>query len=124
MCSEQQIEESLKLFRNVYEVCVSHTDGQSGGCFLLVKKSVPLTNIFVQTDEDGRLIVCDFRMFSKEWRIVCVYAPNECSSRCVFFEKIEGYLHYKEVVVLLGDFNCVRHAEDRSSPTRCMDRSG
>lgn len=92
LSSDELIQESLKCFLSTYEVCVSHAKAFSGGCFLFIKKSVQLYNITVHTDDDGRLIVCDFSMFNAEWRVVCVYAPNACTERSFFFRDIESHL--------------------------------
>lgn len=54
------------IFFSLYEVSVSHAVGSSGGCFVLLNKALPLTNLSIVTDNNERLILCDFPLFLKE----------------------------------------------------------
>lgn len=123
MSSNSDIEQALCPLLGNYEVCVSHAVGMSAGCFLLLRKSVPLRDLRVVLDERGRFILCDFILFNREWRVMCVYAPNRANERTVFFEFLKSYLQSDKVVVLMGDFNCVCSPEDRASTRENRDIS-
>lgn len=71
---DERIEKALEPFLLEYEACVSHAVGTSAGCFLFLKKTLPLTELTFITDEKGRFILCDFCLFGIYYRVICVYA--------------------------------------------------
>lgn len=77
----------------------------------------------MQTDGQGKGIVCDFCTSNKERRVYCVYAPNQCVARYNFPFVIDETLETDKTVVLLGNFNCVRHPEDRANSDARTGRS-
>lgn len=83
--------------------------------FLCLRKSVPLRDLSVVLDERGRFILCNFILFNRVRRVMCVYAPYRTKERTVFFEFLKPYLQCDKVVVLMGDFNCVCSSEDMAS---------
>lgn len=76
LSTEEDVTRVLQPFLAAYEVCVAHSQGLSGGCFLFLKKCVPIANLTAMTDEQGRLAFCDFTLGRKKWHMVCLYAPN------------------------------------------------
>lgn len=123
MMHDEDIEQALVPFLSTYQVCVTHAVGVSAGCFLLLKKSLPLTNLSLITDEHGRFILCDFLLFGLSWRIVCIYAPNNGTERAAFFRGLRQYVECDKICVLLGDFNCVCEPADRSNDATREDSS-
>ncbi|MDD9361355.1 MAG: hypothetical protein PV344_00245, partial [Anaplasma sp.] len=123
MKSDNDIAVALRPFLSHYEVCVSHAVGFSAGCFLFLKKSVNLSNLHVTTDDRGRFILCDFNLSSVQWRVICVYAPNNAGDREQFFQFLRSYLDCDRAVVLMGDFNCVCDERDKSSQSVISDSS-
>lgn len=110
-------------FRSMYNICVSHADGLSGGCALFIRRSIGVVERSVASSDKGRFVVCDFSFLNFEWRVICVYAPNRDSERKVFFEEISNLLECDKYVVLFGDFNCVCRKEDRAKPAQSFDKS-
>lgn len=123
MSNDVRIGDALEPFLGDFEVCVSHAVGTSAGCFLFLKKALPLSMLSVVPDEAGRFILSDFVLFSEEYRVVCAYAPNCISEREEFFRQLLPFLETDRNVILLGDFNCVCEASDRSSKSVYIDRS-
>lgn len=120
LSTEEDVTRVLQPFLAAYEVCVAHSQGLSGGCFLFLKKSVPLTNLTATTDEQGRLAFCDFTLGRMEWRVVCLYAPNRGNERLAFFREVQRVLNCERALVVMGDFNCVTRERDRArSSTQC-----
>lgn len=112
-----------RYFLHQYVVIVSHAKGHSAGCMLLVKKSVPFEYVYHATDGDGRAIMLDCMIGNERWRVITVYAPNDCSDREEFFYSIRDYVDGSSNLLLLGDFNCTIDDEDRSSGRLGKDRS-
>lgn len=123
MAEEEQVASALKPFLLSYEVCVTHAVGVSGGCFLFLKKSFPLSELDVTTDTEGRFIVCDFSSSTVHWRLICIYAPSTVKDRVSFFSGLRRFVDCDRTVVLLGDFNCVVRAADRTPTRQRADRS-
>lgn len=69
--------------------------------------------VSVVADEEGRFIFCDFLLFTKKYRVICVCAPNDVSQREAFFQFLAPYVCTERDVTLLGDFNCVLTSSDR-----------
>lgn len=76
LACDYSIERALKLSMHQYEVRVSNAVFSSAGCFMFLKNTPPLTNLNVVTVE-GRFILCDFALFSSEFRVISFYAPND-----------------------------------------------
>lgn len=123
MAEEEQVTRALQPFLTSYEVCVTHAVGTAGGCFLFLKKYVPLSDVSVITDDHGRFILCDFNLTKEQWRVICIYAPCKVSEREAFFRGISHYIESDRITVLLGDFNCICESRDRTPFTRVSDSS-
>lgn len=123
MAEEEQVASALKPFLQSYEACVTHAVGLSGGCFLFLKKSLPLSELAVTTDTEGRFITCDFFMSAVHWRLICLYAPSTVKDRVSFFLGLRRFVDCDRTVVLLGDFNCVVRVTDRLPSKVQTDRS-
>lgn len=123
LAEAEQVEEAVRPFMSSYEICVTHAVGHSAGCFLLLKKSVPLSQLCVTTDTEGRFIMCDFVLTSNQFRLICIYAPNVTTDRVLFFGGLRRYLDCDRALVLVGDFNCVVRRLDRSPIRRNADKS-
>lgn len=113
----------IRPFLPIYDICVSHAVGASAGCLLFLKKSVRPTELSIVSDECGRLILCDFVMYNVQWRVICIYAPNQVNERLASFRHVEQYLACDKMIVLLGDFNCVCKPTDRSNEQTRPDKS-
>lgn len=113
----------LAPFLHSFEVCVSQASGLSGGCMLFFRKSLNALVKSVIVDSDGRFVICDCSINDVEYRIINLYAPNETNARKKFFQRIYSFLDCQRKLVMLGDFNCVCDARDRSSRTRHSDSS-
>lgn len=113
----------VRPFTTRYDVCVSHAVGTSAGCVLLVRQSIGAVVQSVTTCVSGRLVVCDFSFSSLEWRVICLYVPTRVEERRAFFEGVRYYCNCQRLVILLGDFNCVCSASDKTSPTPYVDSS-
>lgn len=120
---QEQTDHMVSPFTTIYNVCVCHAVGKSAGCAVLISKSEGIIEEMITVSENGRLIVLDFSLSGKKWRLVCVYAPNNVSERCIFFEHLKQYLPCERHLILLGDFNCVCFSEDRSRVAYVHDRS-
>lgn len=121
--SEQSTERMVNVFSSRYHVCVSHAVGLSAGCALLFRQSCGVVIQNVTSSVSGRFVVCDFLLSSREWRIMCVYAPTKADERKVFFEDLRPWFGTERAIVFLGDFNCVCSARDKSSCTPFRDGS-
>lgn len=115
--SEAQTESVVRLFESCYYVCVGHAVGTSGGCFLFIRKSLGTVTKVVSC-ESGRLVLCDLSISNSNFRLVCIYAPNNVEERLVFVENIYECLQTDRLVILLGDFNCVCEPRNISNNTR------
>lgn len=49
-------------------------------------------------------------MFNEEWRVVCKYAPTQCSERYDFFRVLEDALEAAKTLVLLGVYVMLKTA--------------
>lgn len=109
-------------FRSLFNVCVSHAVRTSGGC-LFIRRSTGIVETAVHTCASGRMVLCDFSFSNREWRVICVYAPNRESERRLFFVELSAYLDCERVIIVLGDFNCVCAPEDRVNRAHLRDQS-
>lgn len=83
--SQEQTDRMVQPFRTLFNVCVSHAVGTSGGCCLFFRKSLGFVETDVISCAHGRFVICDFSFSSMEWRVICVYAPNRELERKLFF---------------------------------------
>lgn len=120
---EDQTGRMVRSFTTRYDACVSQAVGMSAGCVLLVRQSLGAVVQAVTTCVSGRLVVCDFSFSAVEWRVICVYAPTRVGERMAFFESLQYYCNCPRLVMLLGDFNCVCAASDKTSSTPYIDAS-
>lgn len=121
--SQEQTDRMVQPFRALFNVCVSHAVGTSGGCCLFIRRSVGAVETAVGASAFGRFVFCDFSYSNVEWRVICAYAPNRERERKEFFESLSPYLECNRAIVFLGDFNCVCTLEDRSGQVRLHDQS-
>lgn len=121
--SQEQTDRMVQPFRDLFNICVSHSVGRSGGCCLFIRRSLGIIERNVFTCASGRVVFCDFSFSDIEWRVICIYAPNRDTERKAFFETLDAYLKTERILVLLGDFNCVCTPEDRVGGTRIRDQS-
>lgn len=84
-----------------------HGVGNPGDCFLLLKNVLPLAELNVITDENGRFILVDCVVYSWEFRVTCVYVLSSVLDRERFFSNALPYLETDSNVVLVGGFNCI-----------------
>lgn len=120
--SEEQTEQMVQIFRSRYNICVCHAVGRSGGCVIFIRNSIAVVEK-VSACDSGRLVACDFVFSGLQWRAVCIYAPNKMHERETFFRYAEGFLKTERNIVVLGDFNCVCRAEDKTTGLNVRDRS-
>lgn len=104
---------ALRPFLLTYDVWVNRAVGVSAGCFLFIRKSLPLSELAVTTDMEGRFILWDFLFSAGHWWRVCIYAPSVVKDRVSFFYGLRRFLDCERTIVLLGDFNIVARAIDR-----------
>ncbi|CAN7998202.1 unnamed protein product [Ixodes hexagonus] len=121
--SEEQTNNMVEPFLARYLVCVCHAIGFSAGCCLFLKKSLGIEVQTVMTCQSGRFILCDLTLLGREWRVLCIYAPNKTDEHRMFFENIYQHFLSDRFIIFLGDFNCVWRMEDRSNRTRNSDNS-
>lgn len=114
---EDQTDGMLRPFSAHYSVCVSHAVGTSGGCVLLVRSCLGIVIQSVISCPSGRFVVCDFVFAGNEWRVFCLYAPTDVAQRLDYFGRISEYCNTDRILILLGDFNCVCSARDKTSTT-------
>lgn len=121
--SDEETVRLLAPFLPCFEVCVSRANGLSGGCMLFLRKSLNAQVQNVIADNAGRFVICDCNVNNVEYRIINVYAPNASSERKIFFQSMGSYLDCQSSILMIGDFNCVCDARDRSSTIRYDDNS-
>lgn len=121
--SQDQTDRMVDMFKTRYYVCVSHAVGRSGGCAVYIRNTIGFEVQHVFSCVSGRLIVCDISLSGTDFRIICIYAPNAQLERKEFFERVERYVETERHVILLGDFNCVCHADDRAANVTARDSS-
>lgn len=120
---EDQTDRMVRPFIARYDVCVSHAVGFSAGCALLIRRSLGAALKTVTASETGRYVVCDLEYCSNEWRVMCVYGPTNTAERKAFFEEMRPWCETERLLILMGDYNCVCSARDKSSTTNFRDAS-
>lgn len=123
VATQEQADRMVQPFTGRYNVCVCHAVGTSGGCTLFFRNVLGMQIEAVFACESGRLIVADVLLSGFRWRFICIYAPNNVNERLIFFEQLEAYLKSERLIVMLGDFNCVCAAHDRSTNVPVRDKS-
>ncbi|KAH9379526.1 hypothetical protein HPB48_005754 [Haemaphysalis longicornis] len=117
--NEEQADAMVVALTSRYYVCISHAVSSSGGCALFFKKSMGIVIENVMSCETGRFIAHDFNFSGLSFRAICLHAPNKPTERKVLFERID--LVDDIDVLVLGDYNCVCHAEDRAGTGTAHD---
>ena len=107
--------ELLSWFNGSPYSCIgSHLSNHSAGVCILFKPCFVLSHF--ECHHSGRFVVADFTSCYHEFRVLCVYAPNQYLVRRGFFEDLFCFSNVAIPVFLLGDFNSVfDRALDRSS---------
>ena len=82
---------------------------QSTGVGILVNKNLYLGKYSFCHDTDGRLLIVDITINNIDFRIINIYAPNECKDRVDFFNNIQQYCVTSRFLILAGDFNCIEN---------------
>ena len=77
----------------------------SRGCIVLYRPLLSLVNSW--SDDDGRLVQCEFSVRDKLFRVCCLYAPNRNPERGQFLDGLPGNIDPSVPTVLVGDFNTV-----------------
>lgn len=72
LSSDGRTGEAVKHFLADCEVGVSLAVGISGGSFLLLKNMLPLMDLNIVTDDNGRFILGDFVVYSWEFLVMCI----------------------------------------------------
>lgn len=83
--SQEQTDRMVQPFRAMYNVCVCHAVGTSGGCALFIRNSAGIVEEQVIICGSGRFVILDCSFSGFKWRILCVYAPNDECARRIFF---------------------------------------
>lgn len=97
---------------------VSPGSNKSGGCIILYRPALSLVKSW--SDDDGRLLQCEFVLLGKTFRVVSLYALNRNPARDLFFDEVIPFVDPAIPTVLCGDFNTVF---DRSMDRRGSDAS-
>lgn len=120
---ECQTAAMVQRFTACFDIYVSRAVGMSAGCALLIRRSLGISVQNVITCLSGRFVVCNFTFSFMNWRAICIYAPNHTEERRDFFEAIKQHCNCERTLILLGDFNCVCSAKDKTSATPFADVS-
>ena len=105
---------SLWFSSSGFASCISPGSNHSRGCIVLYRPSLSFVNSW--SDDDGRLVQCEFSVRDKLFRVCCLYAPNRNTERGQFLDGLPGNIDPSVPTVLVGDFNTVFD--------RQMDRRG
>ena len=97
---------------------VSPGSNKSHGCIILYRPALSLVKSW--SDEEGRLLQCEFILLGKTFCVVSLYAPNRNPARDLFFDEVIPFVDLAIPTVLCGDFNTVF---DRSMDRRGSDAS-
>ena len=93
---------------------ISPETNRSRRSVILYRGSFSLLNHWADTD--GRIVLAEFAIRERSFRVLCAYAPNLVSARNVFLGKCAEVVEPRIPTSILEDFNTVF---DRS-----MDRRG
>ena len=84
---------------------VSPGSNRSCGCLVLFRPV--LTLVSSSSDDDGRLLHCEFNFRDKSFRVVSLYAPNRNPARDSFFDLVASFVDPSVPTLICGDFNTV-----------------
>ena len=84
---------------------VSPGSNKSRGCIILDRPVLSLVKLW--SDDDGRLLQCEFDLLGKMFRVVSLYTPNCNPARDLFFDEVIPFVDLAVPAVLCGDFNSV-----------------
>lgn len=97
---------------------VSPGSNKSRGCIILYRPALSLVKSW--SDDEGRLLQCEFILLGKTFCVVSLYAHNRNPARDLFFDEVIPFVDLAIPTVLCGDFNTVF---DRSMDRRGSDAS-
>ena len=80
---------------------VSPGSNKSRGCIILYRPALSLVKSW--SDDDGRLLQCEFVFLGKTFRVVSLYAPNRNPARDLFFDEVIPFVDPAIPTVLCGD---------------------
>lgn len=109
---------SLGFVLLVFLSVVSPGSNKSRGCIILYRPALSLVKSW--SDDEGRLLQCEFILLGKTFCVVSLYAPNRNPARDQFFDEVIPFVDLAIPTVLCGDFNTVF---DRSMDRRGSDAS-
>lgn len=97
---------------------VFHSSGldRSRGVAVLFRPGVVSDVVCVWRDEAGRVLILDFQLEGRQYRLGCVYAPTDIAERVVFFEGLSQWCNAD--CLWVGDFNTKLSALDQG---RCLE---
>ena len=99
----------------------------SKGVGILFRENLPIRIINSKEYMNGRALLLNLEMHDHGFTVVCVYAPNDETARCVFFNNLTDWIieHAKFVgsMILAGDLNCCMLDTDRNSRSHVKDKS-
>lgn len=58
--SQERTDRMVQPFRTLFNVCVAHADGTSGGCCLFIRRSLGVIETAMFACAFGRFVICDF----------------------------------------------------------------
>ena len=85
-------------------IIFSHGSTDSKGVCILIKKELDYKIVNLNSDPDGRYIICDIRLDGKNLCLVNIYAPNR-DSPAFFTNLMHRLRHASENKIIMGDFN-------------------
>ena len=97
-----------------FHFVVSPGSQKSCGCIILFRPCLSLVNF--SSDDAGRFVLCEFRLYGKLFHVVSLYAPNRSPARDQFLELVPSWVDLAVPTVVCGDFNTVFD--------RLLDRAG
>lgn len=107
-----------------YDVLCSPALSRSAGCMLLLRKAMSYVIASFYCDTVGRCLVVDVDVQGLELRIITLYAPNLAAERSTFFGDVRRHCSTERQLLILGDFNCVCQASDRSGESLLFHDAG
>ena len=102
-------------FVRLLSCLLSPGSNKSHGCIILCRPV--LSRVKSWSDDDGRLLQCEFVLLGKTFRVASLYAPNCNPVRDLFFAEVIPFVDPAVPTVLFGDLNTVfnRSMDHRSS---------
>lgn len=96
---------SLGFVLLVFLSVVSPGSNKSPGCIILYRSALSLVKSW--SDDEDRLLQCEFILLGKTFCVVSLYAPNRNPARDLFFDEVIPFVDLAIPTVLCGDFNTV-----------------